>query len=315
MDAGNFVKGYLTFSKKERVGIILVLLLAVIIIFLPKFFKKKQSPTSIINHTLLVSAVDTLQERAAKNPKRFSNDDFDGGYPQSASKYSDYTKGELFEFDPNTISLDEWKRLGLSDKNIKTINNYRTKGGKFYKKEDVQKIWGLPSGFYERVQDYIQINLPQRENHFQNNYAPGPKYEKKEHIISEVNVNGADTAAFIELPGIGSKLAFRITAFRDKLGGFYSVDQIKETYGLSDSTFQIIKPYLKVDATAIKKININTATKDELKLHPYIRWNLANVIVEYRTQHGRFNALTDIKNIAIIDEVTFAKIAPYLTLQ
>jgi competence ComEA-like helix-hairpin-helix protein len=101
--------------------------------------------------------------------------------------------------------------------------------------------------------------------------------------------------------------------FRDKLGGFYSVDQVRETYGLPDSTFQKIKTSMQLGGS-VKKLNINTATKDELKTHPYIKWNLANAIVEYRNQHGGFKSLDDLKNIAIIDEATFERIAHYLSL-
>ncbi|HYK57132.1 MAG TPA: helix-hairpin-helix domain-containing protein, partial [Flavisolibacter sp.] len=64
----------------------------------------------------------------------------------------------------------------------------------------------------------------------------------------------------------------------------------------------------------VKKLNINTATKDELKTHPYIKWNLANAIVEYRNQHGNFKSLVELKNIVLIDETTFDKIVHYLEL-
>jgi competence ComEA-like helix-hairpin-helix protein len=203
--------------------------------------------------------------------------------------------------------------LGLSDRTIKTINNYRSKGGRFYKKEDLQKIWGLPAGFYKRVQSYINITSPTKK------YEPFPEkpsvpYERKERKFAIVSINNADTASLIALPGIGSKLAARIVNFREKLGGFHSVDQIGETYGLPDSTFQKIKPYLKVDVAAVRKININTATKDELKMHPYIKWNLANAIVEYRTQHGNFKSLDELRKIVLMDEATFNKIVLYLSL-
>jgi competence ComEA-like helix-hairpin-helix protein len=309
----NNIKDYLSFSKRDRIGLFCVIAIILLIYLLPKLFAKQHSVASITNDTLLVRAVDTLQVKNKKSGNRF-NDDYGAGTYQYENKAAAYLKGELFTFNPNTLSSEGWKRLGLSDKTIKTINNYRSKGGKFFKPEDVQKIWGLPPGFYERVESYIQIEVPQ-QSHYQNNHSEAPKYEKKERHITEVNVNSADTAAFIALPGIGAKLAYRITNFRDKLGGFYSVDQIKETYGLPDSTFQIIKPYLHVNEAVIKKFNINMATKDELKVHPYIRWNLANAIVEYRNQHGKFNNLNDVKNIALIDENTFAKIAPYLTIQ
>src|SRR6185436_20843184 len=115
---------------------------------------------------------------------------------------------------------------------------------------------------------------------------PAKTYAARYSII---DINTADTTAFISLPGIGSKLAVRIVTFREKLGGFYSVLQIGETFGLPDSTFQKIKQYLKLENTTIKKININTATVDELKAHPYIKWSIANPIVAYRNEHGRFS--------------------------
>ena len=116
------------------------------------------------------------------------------------------------------------------------------------------------------------------------------------------------------MPGIGSKLAQRIITFRDRLGGFYSIEQIKETYGLPDSTFQKIKPKLLLGNPAVKKININTASLDEMKTHPYLRYVLANAIVQYRTQHGNFSTVGDIKKIMAITDDIFNKVSPYLSL-
>ena len=195
----------------------------------------------------------------------------------------------------------------MNEKTIRTINNYRSKGGKFYKPQDLEKIWGLPPGFYQRVKEYISIAKAHQQ---EENIIQATKPEKKNF---NVDVNNADTMALIALPGIGSKLALRIINFRNKLGGFYSVDQIKETYGLADSTFQKIKIYLIVDGQ-VEKINLNTVTKDELKTHPYIKWNLANAIIEYRTQHGDYKSIEDLKNISMLDENTFIKIAHYLSL-
>ena len=157
------------------------------------------------------------------------------------------------------------------------------------------------------MKEYISIAKADKK---EENVVQAAKSEKKN---LNVDVNSADTMALIALPGIGSKLALRIINFRDKLGGFYSVDQIKETYGLADSTFQKIKIYLMVDGQ-VEKINLNTVTKDQLKIHPYIKWNLANAIIEYRTQHGDYKTIEDLKNISMLDESTFSKIAHYLTL-
>ncbi len=146
--------------------------------------------------------------------------------------------------------------------------------------------------------------------YFRDNLEAG---DRNFHGIIEINTS--DTSDFISLPGIGSKLAWRIVNFRDKLGGFYSINQIAETYGLPDSTFQKIKPYLKLTEPNVKKININTATVDELKVHPYIRYQLARPIVAYREEHGQFSKPEDLKKIMIVTDDVFLKMAPYLQVQ
>lgn len=303
-------KDYFIFGKRDRIGIIAVILLIGIIYSFPYLFAKKDEPFPAKQTSLLVKAMDTL---AAKQQNRYAknSDESDNDYQYQPNQTRSFTNGELFQFDPNTLSVEGWQKLGLSEKTSKTIDKYRSKGGKFYKPEDIKKIWGMPEGFYERVKDYITIASV--HNNYQQNNFEKPTYTKAEKKVVVVNVNEADTSAFIALPGIGSKLAARIVNFRDKLGGFYSIDQVGETYGLQDSTFQKIKASLQLGGS-IKKLNVNTSTKDELKTHPYIKWNLANAIVEYRNQHGAFKSLDDLKNIALIDEARFEKIVHYLSL-
>jgi competence ComEA-like helix-hairpin-helix protein len=255
--------------------------------------------------------MDTLQQRESRKPS-FRKDDGGNTYQFERSVPGGFTEGELFPFDPNTITAEDWQRMGLNARTTKTIINYVSKGGKFYKPEDLQKIWSLPEGFYERVKDYMRITTVRKEYPKYDDNKPA--FVREERKVVLIPVNSTDTAALIALPGIGSKLAARIISFREKLGGFYSVEQVGETYGLPDSTFQKIKGRLQVDESTIRKINLNTATKDELKVHPYIRWNLANAIVEYRNQHGPFKSLEELKNIVLIDEAIFDKMIPYLSL-
>ncbi|MEJ0079640.1 MAG: helix-hairpin-helix domain-containing protein [Puia sp.] len=84
------------------------------------------------------------------------------------------------------------------------------------------------------------------------------------NFFTETDVNLADSIAWSNLPGIGEKLASRIIHFREKLGGFYQLDQVAETYGLPDTTFQKIKPYLRIHSVPLHQIDINTATKEIL---------------------------------------------------
>lgn len=306
-------KDYLLFTRKDRIAGLAVLTLLCCIYLIPKLIGSSSQATSVVPNSILEQAVDTLQARHIKS-QTFPDQEGKGNqYFLEPSLREGLANGELFKFDPNSLSADGWQRLGLSERTAKTILKYRAKGGKFYKPEDLQKIWGLPNGFYDRVESYIELNNSNAAN-YKTTFTPAAPYERKERNYSIADLNSADTSALIALPGIGSKLAARIITFRNKLGGFYSVEQVKETYGLPDSTFQKIKPYLQVDASLVNKLNINTATKEDLKAHPYIKWNLANAIVEYRKQHGAYTNLEQLKNIVLIDEAAYKKMAPYLTL-
>ncbi|MBK8521152.1 MAG: helix-hairpin-helix domain-containing protein [Chitinophagaceae bacterium] len=81
---------------------------------------------------------------------------------------------------------------------------------------------------------------------------------------------------------------------------------------MPDSVFQKIKGRLVIGNSSVKKLNINTATVDELKTHPYLRYNIANAVVQYRLQHGSFSTVSDIKKIMMITEEIYNKAAPYL---
>ena len=303
MSVRKLIRDYLTFSRRDRIGIVVVLAMILLIYFLPILFQAKEATIPIDTGSALSNAIDTLQsgqlpdEQVLERKNTFKNEK------------SDFIKRQLFDFDPNSLSPEGWKKLGLDNRTINTITRFCNKGGRFYKKEDLQKIWGLPDGFYEHVKDHIIIPSALHQ-YAEQKY---PTTSKTERIIHQIDINSADSLEWMALPGIGNKLATRIIAFREKLGGFFSTEQISEIYGLKDSVFQNIRSYLKISGS-VKKININSITRDELKTHPYFKWNLANAIIEYRNQHGNFKSLEELKNISLVDEGTFKKIVNYLEL-
>jgi competence ComEA-like helix-hairpin-helix protein len=314
-----FISGYFSFTKKERTGTFaLLILIAVLIIapfLFPFFIKKKTFSPDAFKKEIASLKIKQADSSLKYQPKNY--DDEQPAYLQQTEKRynrEQSIKGELFYFNPNTLDEAGWQRLGLKDKTIATIKNYLSKGGKFYKPEDIKKIWGLNEALAESLIPYVQIEKPTgQKNDVANNY-PKPVYEKPVYKPSVVDINIADTTAFIALPGIGSKLAQRIIGFRDKLGGFYKIEQVGETFGLQDSTFQKIKARLILSNNDVKQLNINTATLDELKIHPYLRYAIANAIVQYRTQHGNFSSINDLKKIVLITEDIFSKAAPYLKI-
>lgn len=314
------VRDYLTFTRKERIGILTILSLLLIIIFLPSFFSSGSATSHQKADTTWVAAIKQLEQKeiAEAETETEDNNTSDYQYDLSVTSQDNKSRKELFPFDPNTLSKEGWKKLGLRDKTIQTIQNYLSKGGHFKKPEDFQRVYGLKKDEYERLAPYIKIETATTDNArlVESKNFPGnnPNPAGQRPVYNLVNINTADTTAFISLPGIGSKLANRIVNFRNKLGGFYAIEQMRETFGLPDSTFQKIKPYLLLENIAVKKININTATLDELKAHPYIRYNIANAIVAYRNEHGLFSTMEDLKKIMIITDELHKKIIPYLSL-
>ena len=323
MDWKEFAKDYLSFGRRNRIAIVVITLLIVGIFLLPKAFPGSGNSKPASPDTAWISAMKRIEQKEVEANEQYNNYEDNNStayqYDRNTNNYYGKSKGELFYFDPNTLVKEGWQKLGLRDKTINTIQNYLSKGGKFRKPEDLQKIYSLFPNEFERIAPYIKIEsagTPNDYNGFANNTAEETQSQKVyTPRYSIVDINLADTTALIALPGIGSKLALRIINFRDKLGGFYSINQVGETFGLPDSTFQKIKQYLKLENSSIRTININKASVDELKTHPYIRYSIANPIVAYRNQHGAFAKVEDVKKVMAVTDDIYDRIAPYLTTQ
>ena len=311
------IQDYFHFTRNDRAGILVILAVMMGVILLPGWLERRTG-----------SRQQEAGSRFAPNSETYSGEQDAGGRKQEAGSGLAGTgnwqpatgnkakKGELFYFDPNQLDRAGWARLGLRDKTIGTILNYVSKGGHFRKAEDLQRIYGLHPDEYSRLAPWVRISeVPNPETR-----SSPTAYTKTPAVIREktirlVDINQSDTTAWISLPGIGSKLASRIILFREKLGGFYSADQVGETFGLADSVFRKIKPLLLMNPTNLRKININAATVEVLKSHPYIRYELARPIIAYREQHGLFKQLNELIKIPGITEARFNQIAPYLKLE
>lgn len=315
-----WVKEYFSFTKKERNAVIILGPLALLFSLLPTLFPVLvKSDIELVVDTVAqreLAALEILSDKSEPATASYSDADL---YQPKESKFEKYRRekvtGELFSFNPNTATAEEWKRLGLRDKTIQTILNYRSKGGKFYKPADLQRIYGLHTDEYERLLPFVQIESPTKTFTEPSAVSIENKTERKEYTSVVVDINDSDTATWKQLKGIGSTYARRIVNFRTKLGGFVSVGQVAETYGLPDSVFQKVKQQLRLNNPAINQIDVNNSTVDELKAHPYIGYSVANAIVQYRSQHGNFSTITDLQKIGAIDVALYRKISPYLTVK
>jgi competence protein ComEA len=138
------------------------------------------------------------------------------------------------------------------------------------------------------------------------------KFYKKALPGEIIKLNTADSAKLTELHGIGPSFARRIIGYRQRLGGFYKKEQLKEVFGLDSMTYAALALQVSVDASRIKKININTVTFDELSNFPYLSYKQMNAMIRFREEHGDYESINDLGNIAIMDKATVQKIKPYL---
>ncbi len=228
-------KDYLSFSKKERTAIIILVTVIVIIIALPWFIKPEFQPPLTDTETVKqIAELDTQQSTGKAT------------YSDSSVISENIPAAELFYFDPNTIDAAGWQKLGLREKTIQTILNYRSKGGQFRTAADIHKIYGLKKEEANRLEPFIKIESSSTQS--QTN-TPEKKYvqpykEFPKKTFTKININTATEEEWKSLPGIGDVLAKRIIKFRTAKKGFTNVDDVKKTYGLKDSVFENIRPWL-----------------------------------------------------------------------
>ena len=249
---------------------------------------------------ILDKALQEADNNYSNNYHRYNKDNASFSREKSGSAY--------FEFNPNNLPVAQWKKLGLSDRQIKVIKNYEAKGGKFYKKEDLQKIYSISAKDYSRLEPYI--NIPERS--FSNTYVNSPKIFKVKPMVV-VEINHADSEQLTTIRGIGPAFASRILKYRNRLGGFYRKDQLLEVYGLDSAKYQEIANQVEIDGSGINKVNINTCSFDDLKRNPYLTFKQINAIIQYRKQHGNYKNSKDLKNIAILTDEVIDKIEPYFS--
>jgi competence protein ComEA len=298
----SWLKDYFSFTKRDRNAIVIVIIVMSGFLILPNFFSGKKEPAAI--------SEEMKKSLAESKPSSRSQDDDEDKSWQTPFSAPEKREIRLFNFDPNTLDEDGFVTLGLSERTAKTILNYRNKGGKFRKAEDLRKIYSLKKEDADRIVPYIRIAAS--ATNYSGNYPPYAKqeYQKKEFTIQNVDINMATVEEWKALPGIGEVLSNRIVKFRERLGGFSSIDQVAKTFGLKDSTYQVIKPYLRLSAPVVNKIDINTAFENELMECNGISKDVAEAIIIYRKKHGNFQSVDELKKIVFITEEMFQKIVP-----
>jgi len=295
------IRSFFGFSRSETNGFLILLPLIFIIIFSEPIYRAwfTRQPLDYSQETKTLDSLvaewkwDTPDSSTKKN----------SGRPDKNIT--------LFRFNPNQSNLEQLQSLGLSEFMAKRILNYHSKGGTFRIKSDLKKIYGIDSIWYKRV--YAYIDLP--EKLFEKNEANEKlSIIKKESLT--FNLNQADTSQLMKIYGIGPKLAIRIIKYRERLGGFIDLAQLKQVYGLDSTVIgNLSKKCFIAQDFKPKTLDINQATEAELAGHPYLTRQMAKSIATYRFQHGPFQSIDDLTKIKSFTTEAVQKMKPYFTLE
>jgi len=303
-----FLKAFLTYQRSERRGFAVILLLLVAVIGL-NVHLRISGPRSATAQ-LIAFGPSIARFNASLPPFGADTHAFAHPRPWDAKRAHPHGRTpERFPFNPNTLDSAGWVRLGFSPRQSASILKYRSRGGTFRKKEDLLKLFMVDSALYLELQPFVTIP-PTDETAPQRAFAP--RYERP--ALPIVDINRADTLEMENIRGIGTTFARRIYRYRERLGGFRTMAQLLEVFGMDSARFQGMLPQLTIDTTVRTRININTADYTALIRHPYLQKNQVRAIIAYRQQHGPFRSVSDLRNIHIIKEEDLQRLGPYLTV-
>ena len=377
----NKLKDFFNYSSSERKGSIALIVLLLLVLCGYRVIETLKS-SSDVEYDNLSEEINSLTTTAKSENKEVK-------------------EIQYFDFNPNEINEELWMLLGFSEKQAQSIIKYREKGGYFYKKEDLKRLYVVDDSLYVLLEPYIVlegklkpksnysvdkcyfikltedtvpvyegfselekvvcnkkngvysyyiggfpniesaeevqlqavplgfnttevkllscdfgfvINKSKTDNKYKKNkFGKGNSTSLKSELNSfKVKINAADTTGFKSLKGIGSYYSGKIVKYRKALGGFVSVEQLKEVYGILPEVIDQNVSRLIVDSMDIVKVNINTCETADLKRHPYISWNIANSIVQIRRSQEPYKTVEEIKKSDLVNDEIYRKIAPYL---
>lgn len=253
----------------------------------------------------------------------------------------------LFSFDPNTAGAETLVQLGFTERQAATLINYRKAGARFRKPSDIYRVYGLDTVFAARLVPWIDIvpevtrrvserKVPPEVSavYAEEKTSPEGTSRASEKVrtrsqgwtskangemnspgkaVAVIDLNGCSAADLEQLPGIGEVLSARIVKYRDLLGGFISVSQLSEVYGLDSSAVEKITGRLSVSTDGIRSFRLDTCSWGQMARHPYLGPEAARAIMKYRSLMGVGFEVDDLVLQKVLSSEQAARITPYVT--
>lgn len=282
----------LGFSKTEANGMIVLLMLVLLLAVVPRLLPSKASVVLVSSDAALTDWSKTLKAAISQQDTQAKKKSSASEQPMSGT------------FDPNTTTLEQMVAVGVPELLAKRMTLYREKGGRFRKPEDISKIYGMTPELTNRLLPHVRI-----ANETSPAYSQIYSYPPEKIHTFELNTVAAEELQLIR--GIGPYLSTSIVKYRDRLGGFHSYDQLKEIKGLKEEIIAEIQNRSSL-VVNITPLDINSDSLKVLLRHPYLDYNMARIIINYRKVHGNFERPEDLRSIKVMSDSLYQKLVPYL---
>ncbi|MEO0403848.1 MAG: helix-hairpin-helix domain-containing protein [Bacteroidota bacterium] len=305
------MNSFFWFRKGEFRGIVFIIAISSLVLWFNHHQAKSQDEQALRDfHRLLEEIANNRADSvgfaiAMNSEPKHDSIAIANKKPTAKKKELKPVYSSLGVFDPNSLSDQGWLQRGLPRKNLNTLRNFQKKNGKFYRPEDLLKMYGWDEEWTLLAMKDVEI-LNEKSTHHQIETIAEPFIE-----TLRLNLNECDSLDLIKIRGIGGYYAGRIISYRNALGGFVQMDQIKEMYGLREEAFQALVENGFVNGE-VDCLDVNEGTPDELSAHPYISYKQAKVAVNYRRKNGLFMNEDDLLKCIVFDKSDLRRLKPYL---
>ena len=318
----NPFKDFFYFIKGDRRAIVALGCVAVFCVGVLMVVERRSSPQSSPEQSSPTRSLSPVMGREAM---RYVGNEPDG-LPITGEMSAGQRGSSIGSFDPNTVDSMTLVGFGLKDWKVRNFLHYRAAGKVFRSAEEMGKTHGWTEEDVERVRGYVRVGKEygkdgknERNEKIGND---GKGWERREDVpertsnkfrsLTKVDVNAADTALLRRVPGVGKKISEAIVEYRERLGGFHSVEQLMEIKMVSPELLEWFEVSSSPD---IQRLNINKASFQALNRHPYISYEQTKALLQYIRLYGKVKDEQTLVETGIFTKEEVERLKPYLAFE
>jgi competence ComEA-like helix-hairpin-helix protein len=307
----NWDSDWIHFSKRARRGVFVLIIIFIAVAVSPRiYYNYFYTPPQ---YDILVRSI--IAEGIEKDSV-YGKDEIGSRYNQPSVL-----------FNPNDYLLEEWMATGLSEKQSASILKYLATGAVLKVKSDLKKLYVVDEELYNLLAPKIalpdSIEKSKKESYSKKSFVKvdRPIEQNQEETVNDrkdslkpVSINTASAWDLKKIPGIGPYFAKEIIKIRESYGGIIAYEQLFDVYLMDEEKIEVIKPFLIIDESEIRKIDINSASEKQLRNHPLISYDMAKSIVFFRENHRVYKRIDEVLLSPYIDGEKYKDLKPYLKL-